>query len=112
MLRDLLRLIAVRGATRSDDLARDLNVSPDLLRLALEELVRRDYLRAVALGCSMACEPCPLRAACLSRRQPRVWILTPEGEKLLSESRPSDHTGAATGMTATDVAAPGDKSGP
>lgn len=86
MFRKLLRLGIERRTTRSDDLARDLNMSPKLLRLALEELVRRDYLRALVPSCSAGCGCCPLRAACLHRGRPRGWVLTSKGDKLLAKS--------------------------
>ncbi len=35
------------GTIRSEELARALNTSPELVRLALVELTRRDYLQAV-----------------------------------------------------------------
>jgi hypothetical protein len=80
MLREVLRLAVERGTTRIEELAPALHTSPDLVRLALAELVRRDYLQAVVPGCSTTCEHCPLRVACVYRRQPRVWMLTCKGE--------------------------------
>ncbi len=87
MLREVLRLAVERGTTRSEELARALDTSPELVALALAELVRRDYLRTVVPGCSTACENCPLRAACLYRRHPRVWTLTRKGEAWAAFSR-------------------------
>jgi predicted ArsR family transcriptional regulator len=80
MLRDVLRMVVERGTSSSEELARALDTSPELVRLALEELVRRDYLQAVVPGCSAACERCPLHAACLHHRQLRVWMLTHKGK--------------------------------
>lgn len=79
MLCKILRLTAERGGIRCKDLARALDTSPDIVRLALADLVRRDYLQAVP-GCSCVCENCLLRAACHYRRQPQVWMLTRKGE--------------------------------
>lgn len=70
-------------------------MSPELVRLVLEELVRRDYLRALAPGCSGGCGCCPLRAACLYRGRPRVWMLTGKGDSLLAKSDVSAQTGEA-----------------
>ena len=85
MLREVLRLAVERGTTRSEELARALDTSPELVREALAELVRRNYLQAVVPGCSTACERCPLRATCLYRRQPRVWMLTRKGAAWVAE---------------------------
>ena len=59
MLRNILRLAADLGTIRCEELARALDTSPELVRLALAELARRDYLQAVVPGCSTACEYCP-----------------------------------------------------
>jgi len=85
MLREVLRLAVERGTTRSDELARALDTSPELVCLLLAELTRRDYLQAVVPGCSTACEHCPLRAACLYRRHARVWMLTRKGKAWVAE---------------------------
>jgi len=83
MLREVLRLAVERGTLNSAELARALDTGVELVDVMLEELVRRDYLQAVLPGCSAACERCPLRAACLYRCRPRVWMLTRKGEALL-----------------------------
>lgn len=85
MLGNILRLAADCGTIRCEELALALDTSPELVRLALAELVRHDYLQTVVRGCSTACEHCPLRAACLYRRQPRVWMLTGKGAAWLAE---------------------------
>jgi predicted ArsR family transcriptional regulator len=83
-LEQLLRLAAGRGTAQTAELARDLEVTPALVRQMLEELTRQGYLETVVAGCSTPCERCPLHAACLYRNQPRIWILTRKGEKWLA----------------------------
>jgi predicted ArsR family transcriptional regulator len=85
MLREVLCLAVERGTARSDEVARALDTSPELVRLLLAELTRRDYLHPAVPGCSTACEHCPLRAACLYRCHARVWMLTRKGEAWLAE---------------------------
>jgi hypothetical protein len=79
MLRKILRLAADLGSIRCEELARALHTTPELVRLALAELARGDYLQTVEPGCSPACEHCSVRAACHYRRQSRVWMLTRKG---------------------------------
>lgn len=79
MLRDVLRLAAARGAIRSEELTRALGTSPELVRLVLDDLVRRELLEAIGPGGSSPCQQCPVRAACLYRCQARVWTLTRKG---------------------------------
>jgi hypothetical protein len=85
MLSKVLRLPDERGTLRSEELARALDASPELGSLALTALARRGYLRAITPGCSTVCQHCPLRAACLYRRQPQVWTLTGKGAAWLAQ---------------------------
>jgi len=85
MLSKVLRLADERGTLRSEELARALDASPELVNLALTELARRGYLQPITPGCSTACQHCPLRAACLYRRQPQVWTLTGKGAAWLAQ---------------------------
>jgi predicted ArsR family transcriptional regulator len=81
----MLRLAAGRGTERSSMLARELGVSPELTRQMLDELARLGYVQTVVPGCSQPCEGCPLRTMCLYHRQPRIWVITAKGEKLLQK---------------------------
>jgi DNA-binding transcriptional MocR family regulator len=83
VLERLLRLAANRGTGSSRALARQLKVSSKLVERMLEELAERGYLQAVVQGCSISCKRCSLRTACPDRHEPRVWMLTPKGERLL-----------------------------
>lgn len=83
MLMEVMRLAVERGILNSAELARALDTGPELVDVMLEELVRRHYLQAVLPGHSAACERCPMRAACLYRCQPRVWMLTRKGAALI-----------------------------
>lgn len=85
MLRRLLRLAAARGSIDINELAAELETRPAMVEQMLERLQQEGYLRAVVRGCSLPCERCPLRAACLYRRQPRIWSLTARGERWLEQ---------------------------
>ena len=84
MLEKILRLAVGKGTAKTTELARELDVTPALVRKMLEELTQRGYLEAVVPGCSMPCERCPLHAACAYRNQPRIWVLTQKGDMYLS----------------------------
>lgn len=85
MLETLLRIVATKGTADCSELARMLGVSSALTENMLDELTRQGYLKAVVGECSVPCERCPLRTACLFRRQPRIWSLTRKGERLLAK---------------------------
>lgn len=93
MLGNILRLAAERGTIRCGELARALDTNPELVNLALTELVHRGYLQAIAPGCSTVCQHCPLHAVCLYRRQARVWTLTHKGAAWVAE-KPVSRTSA------------------
>ena len=84
MFETLLNFIAAKGTASSAALARSLGVNHGLLDAMLNELTRQGYLTTVIERCGVACERCPMRKACLYRRQARIWMLSPKGESLLA----------------------------
>jgi DeoR/GlpR family transcriptional regulator of sugar metabolism len=65
------------GGTRSvADLARELNTTPGLVRVMLEDLVRMRYLVRVSGSCAARCESCPLAHRCATGDDGHVWVLT------------------------------------
>jgi hypothetical protein len=83
MLRRLLQLAAGMDTTDTVALARALDMTPERLRQMLEALQKLGFVEEIVPGCDVPCERCPLRAACLFRLRPRVWILTRRGERAL-----------------------------
>lgn len=81
----ILRLAVNRGTVDAGLISDALDLSPALVSSALEELTRQGYLRLVVTGCASPCAGCPSRAACLFGSPPRIWSLTPKGERLLAE---------------------------
>lgn len=86
MLRRLLHLAVMKGTADIYTLASALDVSPQQARQMIGELERHGYFEQIAAGCEQPCERCPLRAACLYRNRPHVWILTRKGERFLGRA--------------------------
>ena len=84
MLRQLLNLIVERETVSGSELARELGVSPTLIKQMIEELVCQGYLYPMTQGNSTPCERCPLRATCLTDNRPRVFALTVKGGRILT----------------------------
>jgi len=84
MLRKFLRLACGRDMTETADLARELGVSVQQVRLMVETLERLGYLERVTAGCEQPCEGCSLHPSCLSSDCPRLWKLTGKGERCLA----------------------------
>jgi hypothetical protein len=84
MLRKFLRLAFGRDTTETTDVARELGVSVQQVRLMMETLERLGYLEKVAAGCEQSCERCSLYPACLLNDCPQIWKLTGKGERCLA----------------------------
>ena len=79
MLERLLSLLGRGGVHSYADLARQLDVSEELLEQMLEDLARMGYLRPVADGCAAHCADCPLAKTCAIGGPTQVWTLTEKG---------------------------------
>jgi predicted ArsR family transcriptional regulator len=84
----MLRLIAERDSAVSAELARELDLSPALVRSSLEQLERQGYLEVAVSGCADPCARCPTRQACLPGNQARTWSLTAKGRSALADHGP------------------------
>lgn len=75
----LLSLVGQGGVHSYTDLARQLNVTVELVEQMLQDLARMGYLRPVADGCDAHCAGCPLAETCAVGSPARVWTLTEKG---------------------------------
>jgi predicted ArsR family transcriptional regulator len=80
MLERLLSLVRQGGLHSYTDLARQLDVSEELLEQMLQDLARMGYLRPVADGCEAHCAGCPMAETCAIGSPTRVWTLTEKGD--------------------------------
>lgn len=78
MLTELLARLRAGGVRRVADLARELDTTPEMVELMLEELARLGYLRSLEQHCGAACESCRLSGLCAAGGG-RVWMLA-EGD--------------------------------
>lgn len=58
------------------DLARELETTPALVEMMLEDLARMGYLKLVGGECGETCGACPMAGLCAARDGGRVWALT------------------------------------
>jgi len=85
MLERLLSLVGQGGVHSYTDLARQLDVSEELLEQMLQDLARMGYLRLVAGSCQGRCAGCPLAETCAVGGPTRVWTLTERGAAIAGE---------------------------
>jgi hypothetical protein len=94
VLGDLLRLMAESDESPLvSDLARSLGVSEGLVKVMIDDLVRRGYLAPVGTGCCLGgCSGCAkMKGDCSSVGCSipvgrRFWALTDKGQRLLQPS--------------------------
>lgn len=75
MLNRLLELLREGGTRRVADLARELDTTPTLVEVMLEDLARMGYLKRVGGECSTHCAGCALAGLCTTEASGQVWTL-------------------------------------
>jgi len=80
MLSRLLELLRAGGTHRVADLARELDATPELVEVMLEDLCRMGYLKQVGEECGGGCAGCSLAGLCAAGNGGRVWTLMERGD--------------------------------
>ena len=71
---DKLMAVMQRGGTITiDQVARELNTTPEVAAGMLEHLARTGWLRDLTSDCGRACGGCALAGECGPRKRGRVW---------------------------------------
>ncbi len=77
------------GPSRSiSALAQELDVSEEMVRRMIKELVQLGYLRSMGADAADACAACPLAGSCVVGGGPRVWLLTERGTRAGAREAP------------------------
>jgi DNA-binding Lrp family transcriptional regulator len=66
VLNRLLDLLREGGTRRIRNLADELETTPELIGVMLEDLARRGYLRRVGAACSDKCRTCSVSGMCVA----------------------------------------------
>jgi len=75
VLNRLLELLRSGGTRRVADLARELDTTPELVEVMLEDLCRMGYLKRVAGECGGKCAACPMAGLCATGGSGQLWVL-------------------------------------
>jgi hypothetical protein len=79
MLERLLDILQGGGSYTVDDVARRLDVTPALVEMMIDDLMRLGDLAATATACTTQCEGCS-RSGCLTAAGTgRIWTWTGKG---------------------------------
>lgn len=81
MLDRLLELLREGGAHRVTDLARELDTTPALVEMMLEDLCRMGHLRRVSGECAGKCAACSVADLCAAGSRGKLWALTEQGQR-------------------------------
>jgi DeoR/GlpR family transcriptional regulator of sugar metabolism len=84
MLNYILKRMAAGDVKSLSDLARELNVSEELVRQMIDALERMGYLRRISDGCNDSCSHCPSSEGCTLHQFGQAWAPT---EKKLPTSQ-------------------------
>ena len=79
MLNRLLELLRSGGTRRVADLAGELDTTPELVEVMLEDLCRMGYLKRVGGACDGKCAACPMAGLCAAGGDEQLWALTEKG---------------------------------
>lgn len=81
---EALLVILSRGrVTTLDDLAREVDTSPELIEHMLDHLARAGYIRALGGSCAGQCAGCGHGCGCPEAHSRRIWVVTDHATRLL-----------------------------
>ena len=86
VLQKLLEVIAKGGVHIYGDLARELEVSQELVEAMVADLARQGYLQLALSDCPSRCPTRPLARTCAVGEPGRVWVWAP-----LPDRQPRNH---------------------
>jgi len=69
-------MLRAGGTHRVSDLARELDTTPQLVEVMLDDLARMGYLKRVGGGCSGGCGTCQMAGTCAAGSSGQLWALT------------------------------------
>ena len=86
MLHRFLKIIQTEKVESLLEIARSLNISPEMALLIAKDLTSKGYLEEISSDCDVhqgACSDCPVSKGCQSVA--RHWFLTEKGQSAVSD---------------------------
>ncbi|MBN1484039.1 MAG: DNA-binding protein [Chloroflexia bacterium] len=75
MLELLLELLRQDQPRTVAELAQELQTTPAMVELMLEDLAQRGYLQEIGGNCQQRCQSCPLGGICAAAGARKIWAL-------------------------------------
>lgn len=84
MLKDILRIIDRDGLISRPLLAKEINVTAEMIDSGIDQLIRMEYLLEAPTGenCATICTNCPFATNC-SKEIVKSYSLSPKGQSYL-----------------------------
>ncbi len=86
MLEQVLRRLASGTPLHIEQLAGELDMTPALLQMAMEDLERRGYVQEIAAACESRCAGCAHSGTCSLVGTGRIWSLTDAGRRWVEKA--------------------------
>jgi DNA-binding Lrp family transcriptional regulator len=85
MLRRFLEMVRTGEVQSLLEIARSMDISPDMALQIMQELTKKGYLEEIGTDCEQpqkGCSDCPLNSTC--QETVRRWFLTEKGRSVIS----------------------------
>jgi hypothetical protein len=76
MFNQLMALLKRGGTVTIDQMARELDTSPEVVSGMLDHLTRQGWLHSMSASCASACSACLFARDCTRAYNQRIWLTT------------------------------------
>jgi predicted ArsR family transcriptional regulator len=76
MFEKLMAMLKGGGTITVDQMARELDTSPEVVSGMIDHLTRQGWLRAMSASCDSACGACTFARDCGRVERARTWVST------------------------------------
>jgi DNA-binding Lrp family transcriptional regulator len=82
MFDKLMALLKRGGTITIDQMARELDASPEVVSGMIDHMTRQGWLRSMSASCDSACSACRFAHDCTrADKNNRIWLATREGHQ-------------------------------
>jgi DNA-binding Lrp family transcriptional regulator len=74
MFDKLLAMLRRGGTMTIDQLARELDTSPEVVRGMIDHMTRQGWLSAMSASCDSACDACLFARDCVKVEKAQTWV--------------------------------------
>jgi hypothetical protein len=79
MFNKLMTVLRRGGTVTIDQMARELETSPEVVSGMIDHMARQGWLRAMSASCDTTCGECMFAPDCARADNNRIWLITGDG---------------------------------